>query len=635
VTAPTGESPLIGELGRGLGRPLDAVIVPVCRSAENLTTAAAIAAKAGSTLLALCDGQAKAAGDVADREGVWRWHAVDVPREQPTALLAFPEPATTLPERGGRVLASRKRNLGLLVARMLGWRTVLFLDDDIRGLDASEVCFATAGLHTAATVGFAVEDWSDHSVVSRAHQLSSVAEDLLVGAAALIVDPTAPLLGHFPAIHNADRLFLYDALVHRKVQRAPEPVQRARHDALTDLRRAGAEEFGEVIGAGLVAYARHRGRWPVPLYEAYWREFLECRREFLAGVVRKLEEGSSSPRRLIAARAVRTAERRHEVITPTTCVRFYQHWRRERRIWQERLARLQPAKSVGEALHMLGLEPARLTPARLSRIGGLPGGPPITMMKYATPGADMLAVVVPGFLDNGSGPGAATLAKAIQEQGHTAITFDPRGTWRSKGDFRCLTPDVQADDVSRVVGSERRYRRVALVGHSLGALVACLAASRDERITDVVAIMPPRCFVWANDYDPNCDRWGAKRRITVAHGQMSWAFDVPHSVVEKAVAHSLPPALARLDERVRILFVAGTEDTVIPVDAVRRLHDECGTSHKTMRVLAVGHDYQDRPDHLRLVNASVLKWLDGAVGLPRAPAASPAPERSPTACHPA
>lgn len=637
MTAPRGEFPLLAPFTSGLERPLDAVIVPARRSVDHLATAAAIAAKAGSTLLALCDEDARAAaaGDVADREGVWRWHAANIPPEPTTPLLAFPDPAASLPERGGRAATRQKRNLGLLVARMLGWRSVLFLDDDIRGLDASDVCFAAPGLHSAAGVGFAVEHWSDHSVVSRAHQLSSVSENFLVGGAALLVDPMSPLLGHFPSIHNADRLFLYDALMHRKVHYAPNAVERVPYDPLTDLRRAGAEEFGEVIGAGLVAYAQHRGRSLVPLYEAYWREFLAHRRDFIAGILRRLDAQPPSPRRLMARRAVLAAQQQHEIITPATCVRFYQHWRRERRIWQERLTRLRPAAGVGEALCALGLEPVRPTPERLSRIGGAPGGAPITVMKYASPGAEVLALVVPGFLDNGSGPGAAALAKAIQAQGHTAITFDPRGTWRSKGDFRSLTPDVQADDVLRVVRSQRRYRRVVLVGHSLGALVACLAAVRDERITDVVAIMPPRCFVWADDYRADRDRWGTKRRIAVSHGPASWAFKVPRSVVDDAVAHDLPAALVRMDERVRILFVAGADDQVIPVAAVKRLHQECATSNKLIRVLPVGHDYRDRPDHRKLVNDAVLRWLaeGAAVGCTGAPAASPAPQRSPAACH--
>jgi hypothetical protein len=44
-------------------------------------------------------------------------------------------------------------------------------------------------------------------------------------------------------------------------------------------------------------------------------------------------------------------------------------------------------------------------------------------------GASTLAVIIPGFLDSGSWPGAASLAARLHRSGRTALSFDPRGTW--------------------------------------------------------------------------------------------------------------------------------------------------------------------------------------------------------------
>ena len=552
--------------------------------------------------------------EIAEQEGAWRWHAADVPSGLLPPQLVFPEPSALLPELGGRVMATRKRNLGLLVARMLGWRTVLFLDDDIRGLDAADVCRSTGGLQRSSAVGFEVERWSDRSVVGRIDPTGTARHGGVVGAAALLIDGTSPLLKHFPAIHNADWLFLYDALLHGKVQQAPGRVHRLVDAAAVNAHRAGSQEFGEVIRTGLMHYVRHRGRALVPLHEGYWREILAGRREFIDEVADRLTAPTPNPHVVTARNVVREAEQRHAAITPASCVRFYQHWRRERRIWQERLTAVRPAGSVGEALHRLRLEPARPTPARLSRLAGAPGTAPITMMRYASPGADVLALVVPGFLDNGGGPGPTTLAKALQAHGHTAITYDPRGTWRSRGDLKSVSPDAQATDLLRVLDSQRRYGRVVLVGHSMGGLVSCLAAVRGEQITDVVAIMPPRCFVWPFDYDESQDRWGGRRRIAVPHGRVSWAFQVPHSVVARAAQHDLPAALAQMDNRVRILFIAGANDEVIPASSVQRMYEECRTPEKAIRVLQIGHDYRDRPDHRKLVNDTVLSWISDGPG---------------------
>ena len=67
MTAPHGEIPLLAAFELGPERPLDAVIVPASRSVDHLTTAAAIAAKTGGVLLALCDEDASAAAVSRDR----------------------------------------------------------------------------------------------------------------------------------------------------------------------------------------------------------------------------------------------------------------------------------------------------------------------------------------------------------------------------------------------------------------------------------------------------------------------------------------------------------------------------------------------------------------------------------------
>jgi dienelactone hydrolase len=49
-------------------------------------------------------------------------------------------------------------------------------------------------------------------------------------------------------------------------------------------------------------------------------------------------------------------------------------------------------------------------------------------------------------------------------------------------------------------------RRI-LIGYCYGAYVTALSAAADERITEVVAIMPTRSFIWTEDYDESKDTW--------------------------------------------------------------------------------------------------------------------------------
>ena len=119
--------------GTGRYRPLDALVVPASRSAEHLRSAAALAHKTDAELLVLCSRNAEpaAVARLMAEEHVARHHVVHMRPDYDCRLLPSAPAPTNLVEFASRPELSRKRNLGLLVARMVGWRTVLFLDDDI------------------------------------------------------------------------------------------------------------------------------------------------------------------------------------------------------------------------------------------------------------------------------------------------------------------------------------------------------------------------------------------------------------------------------------------------------------------------------------------------------------------------
>ncbi len=173
-----------------------------------------------------------------------------------------------------------KRNIALLVARMVEWDTVLFLDGDIRDVDADTVRLAAGALgadrsRPVSAVGLAVEDYPDSSVVCHANRFGGGGQTAFVGASALLVDVTAPELGHFPTVYNEDWLFLYDALAAKRVRREGR-VRQLRYDPFGDPQRGRDEEFGDVVAEGLTAHLERGGRG-VPLAPSFWAAFLRRR----------------------------------------------------------------------------------------------------------------------------------------------------------------------------------------------------------------------------------------------------------------------------------------------------------------------------------------------------------------------
>jgi pimeloyl-ACP methyl ester carboxylesterase len=610
---------LLRPLGTGGGRALDAVIVPTARSAEHLRAAAAIARETDSELLVLCSLKAKAATAerVVAHERVARHHLIDIPDAYRCALLPS-RPPSNLAASASRPALSHKRNLGLLVARMVGWRTALFLDDDI-ALDGSGVEAALRGLDGAAAVGFPVVDWPDNSVVGHANRASGAEQDVFVGPSALLVDMRSRHFGHFPTIYNEGALYLFDALAAREVRCSDRTARQLPYNPFHDVHRGRDEEFGDVIAEGLMNYLDEPTN-PCPLHRSYWRDFLPRRRAFLREVTERLLNGPASPRRASALGAVRSADRQHGLITPAACAHFVQRWRADRDLWVGRLSDVERVRTVPDALRRLGLPVPRPRPrhtvSRLVRPAIAATPPVITPWVRAAPRSETLAVLIPGFLDSRSWAGTRTLAVELQSSGRTAVSFDPRGTFRTPGDPEQIKPSVQVCDTISAIGMVRPHRRTVLIGHSFGASIALLAAAEDPRVTEVVAIMPPRCFVWPRDYDAARDSWRRtkiRRFDVVAPGSsVQWRFKVPHSVVDDAVERNLPATLRKLRHDQRILFIAGRDDTVIPAATVEELSIECHNARKTFVVLPVGHDYRDHPEQLRMVNAAVLHWLDTA-----------------------
>ena len=105
---------------------------------------------------------------------------------------------------------STKRNLGLILARMLGWQRIFFLDDDIRDINSGRLHSTVSMLGSFRTAGMRVTDFPDNSVVCHAHRMTGGTQDVFVTGAALAVD-CQQNSGFFPDIYNEDWLFFYDA----------------------------------------------------------------------------------------------------------------------------------------------------------------------------------------------------------------------------------------------------------------------------------------------------------------------------------------------------------------------------------------------------------------------------------------
>lgn len=345
------------------GSGLDAIIVPAARPAGNLETAVKLAAETGARLIVLCSFRTHA----DDVRGLLTDHqlrdsaVVEVPQNQDDWILGQFETARWVYGAGKSVCGIRnsdlsiKRNTGLLLARLLGWERIFFLDDDIRGVSADTVLSTVSLLGSAdngyRAAGMSVEKYPDNSVVCHARREVGERQNVFVSGSALAVNCRAPI-AFFPDLYNEDWLFFYRDAAEERLATPGSLAEQLPYEPFADPRRAAGQEFGDVIAEGLYALL-HSSLGVDAADEEYWKRFLEQRNKVLDDVIWRLPNVPRE-RRGDISKAIGAAQQVLWDITADMCADYVGAWQRDMERWEKVLADLPRVSSVEDALGRAG-----------------------------------------------------------------------------------------------------------------------------------------------------------------------------------------------------------------------------------------------------------------------------------------
>lgn len=336
---------------------LDAIIVPTVRPGRHLSPALEMASELNCPLLCLSSGGSDPAevvkiADAVDAEAI----VIDVSRVLPRLL---PGLATTrfIGERGfgRRNDLSGKRNLGLLVSQAMGWRKILFLDDDIQKLDANDLRALAGLLDEYDAVGLGNTGYPDNSVVCHAYREVGGRQDTFVSGGLLSVRADR-LDGFFPDIYNEDWFFLHGAT---GIARAGFAHQ-DEYDPFEFVKRASDEELGDCLAEGLY-WLRDEDLPPETAHDQrFWDRYLEGRRKLIDHVVDQLRsrwaedndarDRDAHDRRLASMAAARAV---HDRITPELCTAFIRAWEADLTAWRGHRSRVTAPATVEDCLRQL------------------------------------------------------------------------------------------------------------------------------------------------------------------------------------------------------------------------------------------------------------------------------------------
>jgi hypothetical protein len=345
------------ELGTGL--ELDAIIVPASRPAQNLEQAIDLAQAARCRLLILCSRRAEPAEvrRLLAQRSVRDAIVIDLPADYRHELLDFRGLASIrddLPAACSYRVTdlSIKRNLGLILARMLGWRRVFFLDDDIGDIEPGGLNSTVSMLGLFSAAGMRVTHYPDNSVVCHAYRETGGIQDVFITGAALAVD-CQQNTGFFPDIYNEDWLFFYDAASARRLGSSRCEVTQLEYNPFADPERAAGQEFGDVLAEGLYALLDF-GSDVERATREYWSFFLGARRRVFDAINRRSDMAKSEIREDLLG-AVEAARECSADLLPKLFERYVRLWRQDLRDWEQRVTRIRPMPSLDTALQALGL----------------------------------------------------------------------------------------------------------------------------------------------------------------------------------------------------------------------------------------------------------------------------------------
>ena len=112
-------------------------------------------------------------------------------------------------------------------------------------------------------------------------------------------------------------------------------------------------------------------------------------------------------------------------------------------------------------------------------------------LEYATHKAerdDVIIVIGHGLTGEMSREMCVYLAENLATLGWPTLRFSFTGHGKSEGEFSDMTISKEVEDLISIIDQHRGSRKLAYIGHSMGAAVGALTAAKDDRIDTLISL---------------------------------------------------------------------------------------------------------------------------------------------------
>jgi hypothetical protein len=217
-----------------------------------------------------------------------------------------------------------KRNYALVFSRKYGYKRILLLDDDIRGMCPDVVNKGIYSLSKYVMSGCFVENFPDTSIFGHLRIIAGEQEYPFLSGSFLFLKPFE-VHGFFPSIYNEDWLFMLPHILEKSIC-SYGSIAQLPYDPFEDPKKATFQEFGEIIAEclyELVSIKKYELRYEPKIWE---NEILK-RRQALISLRKRLSNIKYQEIIDIALKA-------NMKITPKDCLIFIKNWENDLVMWR-------------------------------------------------------------------------------------------------------------------------------------------------------------------------------------------------------------------------------------------------------------------------------------------------------------
>jgi len=214
-------------------------------------------------------------------------------------------------------------------------------------------------------------------------------------------------------------------------------------------------------------------------------------------------------------------------------------------------------------------------------------------------------LVVHGFRGNRQETHITAIADALAWAGFVSLRADlTDNLGESEGSFRDLTVSGEVSDALDALSYLAGHPRVmgsclGITGHSLGGLVALLAAPVEPRVKAVVSLsavfdMTPRLHGILGERFNEWERSGQVEMDPPGCGIM-----LGYQFYQDLLRQDVPGALSRLQVPLRV--VHGEDDKGVPVEDARLIHQQASSNEKDLALLpGADHGFTRETDLMKV-----------------------------------